>query len=1338
MHTLGKWEKELSDKLPFVELLGEIDLSPQQAKQLEQKIDEMVYRFGQSEAIHSLAKNFPTCLAVYLVTKGIYGYKEGTYWESVASGSRLTAQNRLGQFFEQFLQQQKLPAFSHIGGYRYVTSILLHGGIPNYSLPDFFAYFLHPLLTRTDTTSYTFEISNAIAEWLDEGSQANFVDQPIRRFLEHGKMFARDFAARSLHLAHYSFENRLLPSSEEVGLPLRVIEEYQKWTEQRDTRSYEMRSKQYQFARPTLFLDPWGSTIIAELPEQCIQEAVTGKGQWVVQVGNQRRSYPLHMRWDNGRETESAQVEIEQPYDCTITLEFGNDIRRTWQFSCSCNITPLVFDPETGMLITYRNTLPARPVWLLYPREQTLDVRGGVRYEVLPSLFDGWSRFVVEGWDLSNASSVIFKQITIPVEQDVRSLQPYLEGAVAHQVYRSPEQPALYVGFPPDIVIPLSPHRKPEDEVIRWHITVRDGSQQCLFTSSLQKFPYSIEKKCIRLALAHEDVLGQLAAGTFQLSMRGPLGRDMVYTIAVVPDFEVRGLQSVRVPDIQGQYPSSCFQVYVGEQISVQSNSPDITITTKSTGTYTIVVPPEHTRADLTLFPRDKGEATEYSIPLTIPLPAARWSLLEGELPIINEETWSSQVIKKPRAWLKEVNNPRLCVSLTDPRLDDQVLIGKPLVYYQQHGVPQVILSRGKSRRWLTFYLNEAMDSFWASREGVIRIECFLEGTQTIHFPVLNITQTLEISALSLENCLIDTIWMLDCSWQSDSLLRNRYLHLWSLGCPWEKPVVIAIPDGASNHYETELERASVCPGPYLVEMVVLDPWSSVDPQRPCGIQPATVETFFGTEEEYHLYLQSLQDDVPGYLERIGVTQDEQDSIQMLRRLAAIVQPHHLSFVIEVFIAWMERKSRYVNEVQTQDMIDIFRKMLLQHPARLLVYLTQRFAPLSKEAQNTLQAILWYLSPSIENVLRRFQHDQVVNIEDVMVLVPELAKDVNQYATVMQQFADVGIHVQEIAHPSSFVVQDISVDMPEHLRSDSETDSLKLYINEIRRYPLLSASEERTLTTLMRDGKDAAKESGILAYISTIHMQFLQDRVSKGDAARQRLICSNLRLVMNMAKKYVGRGLDLLDLIQEGNLGLMRAVEKFEIERGHRFSTYATWWIRQSISRAILEQTRLIRLPVHVEEKIVQLKKKEGDYLWTFHKEPSDEELAMAMDMSVREVQKLRNYSNYPVSLDVPLSSDSDTTLGDSIEWEGSDPYEIVTRQSFPDMLDVFLQKELKDREQQVLRLRFGLDDDVDRTLEEVGQQFAVTRERIRQIEERAFKKLRQSRNKQHLADYLY
>jgi RNA polymerase primary sigma factor len=289
----------------------------------------------------------------------------------------------------------------------------------------------------------------------------------------------------------------------------------------------------------------------------------------------------------------------------------------------------------------------------------------------------------------------------------------------------------------------------------------------------------------------------------------------------------------------------------------------------------------------------------------------------------------------------------------------------------------------------------------------------------------------------------------------------------------------------------------------------------------------------------------------------------------------------------------------------------------------------------------------------------------------------------------------------------------------------SVSDPVRLYLNEIGRYPLLTAQQEVELAMQMEAGRRALDRLEGDDPLADEDRTFLDHEVDIGEAAHKQLVQSNLRLVVALARRYVGRGMALLDLIQEGNVGLMRAVERFDYRRGFKFSTYATWWIRQAISRAIADQGRTIRMPIHVLDAVNKLTRTQRELTQILGRAPTVDELADDLDLEVTRVAELRRIALDTVSLETPVGEDEGGTLGDLVEDVDSDkPADVAAFSSLQGELAQALEG-LNDRERQVLIMRFGLADGRMRTLEEVGSHFNVTRERIRQLETKALAKLR-------------
>jgi RNA polymerase primary sigma factor len=300
------------------------------------------------------------------------------------------------------------------------------------------------------------------------------------------------------------------------------------------------------------------------------------------------------------------------------------------------------------------------------------------------------------------------------------------------------------------------------------------------------------------------------------------------------------------------------------------------------------------------------------------------------------------------------------------------------------------------------------------------------------------------------------------------------------------------------------------------------------------------------------------------------------------------------------------------------------------------------------------------------------------------------------------------------------------------------SDPVRMYLQEIGRYPLLTPQQEVELAMQMEAGQRAEEKLASEGEAFELAERTILERSRRSaERSRKRLVEANLRLVVSIAKKYVGRGLSLLDLIQEGNLGLIRAVEKFDYRKGFKFSTYATWWIRQAVTRALADQARTIRVPVHMVETINKLARAQRTLMQDLGREPSIEEIAIELEMEPDRVSELRRIAQDPVSLEMPLGEEDDSTLGDFVEDTDAEvPVEAASFKLLQEYLSLALEG-LNERERQVLIMRFGLADGKVRTLEQVGAHFEVTRERIRQIETKALAKLRQPARAKRLEGYL-
>ncbi|MFO7153482.1 MAG: RNA polymerase sigma factor RpoD [Caldicoprobacter oshimai] len=345
----------------------------------------------------------------------------------------------------------------------------------------------------------------------------------------------------------------------------------------------------------------------------------------------------------------------------------------------------------------------------------------------------------------------------------------------------------------------------------------------------------------------------------------------------------------------------------------------------------------------------------------------------------------------------------------------------------------------------------------------------------------------------------------------------------------------------------------------------------------------------------------------------------------------------------------------------------------------------------------------------IKELIEKGKEKGVLTYKEIMDVLEDVDLDPEQIEKIYDTLESLGIDVlDEDAVPEDInPEEDLDLSLPEGVSID---DPVRMYLKEIGKVPLLTAEEEIELAKRMEQGDEEAK---------------------------RRLIEANLRLVVSIAKRYVGRGMLFLDLIQEGNLGLIKAVEKFDYRKGYKFSTYATWWIRQAITRAIADQARTIRIPVHMVETINKLIRVSRQLLQEYGREPQPEEIAREMGISEEKVREILKIAQEPISLETPIGEEEDSHLGDFIPDEDAPaPAEAAAYNLLKEQLMEVLDT-LTPREEKVLRLRFGLDDGRARTLEEVGREFNVTRERIRQIEAKALRKLRHPSRSKKLKDFL-
>ena len=382
-------------------------------------------------------------------------------------------------------------------------------------------------------------------------------------------------------------------------------------------------------------------------------------------------------------------------------------------------------------------------------------------------------------------------------------------------------------------------------------------------------------------------------------------------------------------------------------------------------------------------------------------------------------------------------------------------------------------------------------------------------------------------------------------------------------------------------------------------------------------------------------------------------------------------------------------------------------------------------------------------NPAIDQLIELGKDRGYITLDDILAAFPEAEQDLDQLEEMYAALLAAGVNVVDESAEEESPASETEFETHEEGKPDEDVlsnvdtdDSVGLYLREVGGIPLLTAQEEVEIAKRIERGRQA-REKLAQESLSQKKRAELQVSIEDGWAAREHLITANSRLVISVAKKYLGRGVPFLDLIQEGNIGLIRAAKKFDYRRGHKFSTYATWWIRQAVTRAIADQGRTIRVPVHMGDQINKMLRVSHQLTQQLGHTPSSEDLAVAMEITPKKAEDLMKVSRRPLSLEMPTDEDSDSVLGDFIQdAESPAPVEIATQNLLKENLGEALGT-LPPREVRILQLRYGLLDGRSYTLEEVGRKMGVTRERVRQIEAQALTRLRHPNNRERLVDFL-
>jgi RNA polymerase primary sigma factor len=1312
MEELQAWEEKLRKQAERVALLGEIAISETETALLGDALAAVARRAGKwKPAFDELQYQFPHCLAMYLVATAIYSYHEHTFWEPVQEtiGIADTAlhQQKIGQFFEEYLKAHDMPLFRQVSSevsHRYLATILFHAGLPNASLTYFFEKFIQ--LAPYTGDEMNLMVSDYVDEWLAT-SHGQTGPKSIGRFLRFGGKVALDFVARCISFAEHAHFEGMDAATDDAGVPQRIITAYRTWCVSQPARRIQPQALRWHLHTPTISIDPWAEApVYLELPEQLgSAEHQDASIRWIVRAdGDQIAEIDSDSyRAAGGVQTTAYHLTLPCAQTYQIQFQVDNSYIRTWDIQGITKDCPLLaFDATTYALLRWHDALPQKKLFLLYRKEDGFRAWGGRCSERCADPIGTWQQMCIEQWDLSTATAIALKNCVIPVEPDAEMLLPRLVGnSLDHADGIVARQP-IFPDRLPDIIIPISGQRAAEVEAERWNLRLLAGGK-LICDLPLTAMCYSLVDGTLHISLTESVPVSQL--GNYTARLQGPLGRDTTLTFAFIPGLRIEGREPLRYPNQQGGLSTSTFIVHAASDVGIESLTNGVEVQCQAPGMWRVIAASDVHQVQMHCI---AAEDLQTPLPFTITLPALQWGYIEdGNQP--HSVQWQTHCLSEPGVAFERAPLPTLMLTTNEAPwpVAVQVLV-------QCNGEEQTLQLSKRGTRML-FALAAARDTIRRRGSGAARVVLQV-GDLTI--PLLHIVQDAGIHIQELDNCLVDEQWLLDLRWTEERNFQGRQLALWSLGRPWETPYIVPLPDTEETTFTWDVPDATFAPGWYRAGIIVRDTWSTNLPTMPPGNAPYIRDIQIGTTDEACVHLAALPTTTLGWLERILSWDDNDQRRAALDRLKLQFDTRCLK---EMLIALVVLDDRTMNVQQGDDPLIVrFRRLLGRYPFETLMAAVICTA-YSNDAllHQQYEEVVWLIEPSLGRMLAQIHQSHSINATDYAEFVQHRF---GSEQWMLGRLREYGIAITTDI-PSAVATTTISGDEGEN---DGSVDTTTWYLRQVGRYALLSATQERALAFAINEGRAAQQMKATSAFLLPGRRALLEMRIERGRAARDHLILANLRLVVNIARHYIGRGMDLLDLIQEGSLGLFKAVDRFDVQLGHRFSTHATWWIRQAISRAVADYSRMVRLPVYMGTAVNRLQHVEQELQAQLGRAPTEDEIASAMGEPVSTIIAWHLYASQTksvASLDQPIGDEDDTTLAELLidESTSTDLAESVSNQQEIS----WLLQQLTPREQKILALRFGLGGQDEQTLEAVGEQLGLTRERIRQIEERAITKLR-------------